>query len=315
MDFGNFFFDLKMLINLATYGFIKNETLKKLTKFMITTNKEWNWKEKLMELFPAEKLTIKSKNAVYRFLTIIVELELMEKKTSDFDYYIFLLFVKMQKGSIEAMEFAAAYLPTIEKQEKFGNLLASSVMACANCLALQTLTKEFENTVTEIKRSTAAVHFIDALTRMSPKVMINQIHIVGQLISKLIFNVSFVMFFAKLFYLTNGFQLTTFRQVVYECRENPKRRQEIKEVYDYYLKQLAVVCRKISKSKELAVQLPFVIANCLTGEREQNLPTFYLLAGCDIHALSFLSTNLPTERKRRFAITFPNFMVQNRFTG
>ena len=76
-----------------------------------------------------------------------------------------------------------------------------------------------------------------------------------------------------------------------------------------------MVCKAISSESRFVKQLPLIISNCLTGEREPNLPTYHLLAGCDEEGLSFLATNLPSEQKRRFTITFPNFILKNKFTG
>lgn len=61
--------------------------------------------------------------------------------------------------------------------------------------------------------------------------------------------------------------------------------------------------------------MPFIISNCLTGDRDMNFPTYLLLSICDKYGIAMLSTNLPPREKRKFAIALPQFQQLNKIVG
>ncbi|KAE9551932.1 hypothetical protein FO519_004861 [Halicephalobus sp. NKZ332] len=295
VNLDDFFVDVGRLFNLAKSPQCEDRILKRVVKQILLKQDNISWKQNLVKKFP-EVPADEEKNVIFRFLRIVLESGKGDV-LKGLERFIFNLLIDFDAASVEFMEFGAVYLVSIEEKKDVGDFVSVVLLSCVNTLASQSLTKQHEVIVAEMKKSTAAVTVIESLTKMQSKVLVNQIHIVGQMMSKLIFN------------------LTIFRQFVQESRENPKRRQEVKLIFDNFLKQLSIVCKGVSSESRCVKQLPMIISNCLTGEREPNLPTYNLLAGCDNGCLSFLATNLPSEQKRRFNITFPDFIEKNKFTG
>uniref|UniRef100_A0A7E4ZW83 MMS19 nucleotide excision repair protein n=1 Tax=Panagrellus redivivus TaxID=6233 RepID=A0A7E4ZW83_PANRE len=267
-------------------------------------------KTQVQSQYPLEKLSEDRllRNSVFRLFYTISKQQSGESVLSGLEDYIFAIFCQNECMSAEAINFATAYLDVLKGGKYFGDFVAIALENISDLLASQKLYKNSAVITAELQRSLAAVAFLKRIFEMPLRVGVNtaQFSISGQLLAKLILN------------------LTSIRQIIADLSEGKARRDpalaDVLRLYDHFQKQLTNVCKRLVNPKEgssaiLTRQLPFVVSNCLTGEREPNLPTYLLLSGCDDAGISLLSATLPPIEKRRFAITFPNFVVQNKFTG
>ena len=182
----NFFSDVRRLFNLAKCPQSENQVLTKVVK-QILLKQNNDWKKNLVEYCPSNNMPEGDKSTIFRLLVVL--LNAGKSNLNGLESYIFELLIDSDAASTEYMEFGAVYLTSSEDKKDFDDFVSLILLSTANALASQNLTKQYEVIVSEIKKSTAAITVIESLTKIHQRTLLSQIHIVGQMIAKLIFNV------------------------------------------------------------------------------------------------------------------------------
>uniref|UniRef100_A0A914YYK1 Uncharacterized protein n=1 Tax=Panagrolaimus superbus TaxID=310955 RepID=A0A914YYK1_9BILA len=265
-------------------------------------------KQQILEKYTVEKLSEDRETRNNIFAAFFALLQTRFPSTFDgMEDYIFELFTDNDCLSSNAMKFATAYLEVIRGSKHFAEFLSLIIFTASNILASQKFFPLSTAVLAEVKRSLSVTTFIKYIIDLPSKItiLVDQFPIIGRLISKMIAN---LIKFRHLINEISGKESYAIRDPVFI---------ELLSYYDHYHKQLTNLTKQLIALKNpiISRQLPFVISNCLTGEREGNLPTYNLLSGCDEASISLMSTGLPLIEKRRFGVMFPNFVESNRFTG
>uniref|UniRef100_A0A914CXZ0 Uncharacterized protein n=1 Tax=Acrobeloides nanus TaxID=290746 RepID=A0A914CXZ0_9BILA len=215
---------------------------------------------------------------------------------------IFMLMSRDDAKNNWKFEFAAAFIPMLKGHKMFHDfvLLVTTFLSVSKPTEFQANSNE-KRISKIIKESTLRAKVLESIFTV-PEEASSLFSTIGLELADLILKVSELKR-AKVFI---DFEKSSQKldESIYQLKRELRHFEHV----------VNTICYKIGRNEKIFVRyIPFVISNCLTGDREPSLAVHRLLSICDQHGIALLSTNLPPVEKRKFAVTFPQFQKSNKF--